>query len=48
MKLVDGYLELPTAPGLGIELNEDAFAHFPYRSWHRSFPLRPDGSLAYQ
>ena len=48
MKLVDGYLELPTAPGLGIELNEDAFAHFPYRSWHRAFPLRPDGSLAYQ
>ncbi len=48
MKLVDGYLELPTAPGLGIELNEDAFAQYPYRSWRRSFPIRPDGSLAYQ
>jgi galactonate dehydratase len=48
MKLVDGYLELPTAPGLGIELNEAAFVHFPYRAWHRPFPLRPDGSLAYQ
>jgi galactonate dehydratase len=48
MKLVDGYLELPTAPGLGIELNEDAFPRFPYRSWHRPFPVRPDGSLGYQ
>ncbi|MCC6626452.1 MAG: galactonate dehydratase [Chloroflexi bacterium] len=48
MKLVDGYLELPTTPGLGIALNEDAFPRFPYRSWHRPFPLRPDGSLGYQ
>ena len=48
MKLVDGYLELPDKPGLGIDLNEDALDAFPFRSWHRPFPLRVDGSLAYQ
>lgn len=48
IKLVDGYLELPTTPGIGIELNEAAFGQYPYRSWHRTFAWRPDGSLAYQ
>lgn len=47
MRLVDGYLQLPTRPGLGIELNEDAFSRYPYRTWHRAFPLRDDGSLAF-
>ena len=47
MRLKDGYLELPTAPGLGIDLNEDAFPRYPYRSWHRPFPFRPDGSMAH-
>lgn len=45
--LKDGYLELPTAPGLGIELNEDAFPHYPYRTWHRTSPIRPDGSIGF-
>jgi galactonate dehydratase len=48
MKLVDGYLELPERPGLGLELNEAALDRFPFRSWHRPFPLHPDGSLAFQ
>ena len=48
VKLVDGYLELPQSPGLGIDLNLDALAAQPGRSWHRPFLLRPDGSLAYQ
>ena len=48
MKLVDGYLELPQRPGLGIDLNLEALAAHPGRSWHRPFPLRPDGSLSYQ
>ena len=48
VKLVNGYLELPTAPGLGIELNEDLVERYPYRSWRRPFPTRPDGSLAFQ
>src|SRR5690606_41491756 len=48
MKLVDGYLELPDKPGLGIDLNVDALDAYPFRSWHRAFPLREDGSLSYQ
>lgn len=32
----DGYITLPTAPGLGIELDEDALARFPFRP----FPAR--------
>lgn len=48
MKLVDGYLELPDRPGLGIDLNVDALDAYPFRSWHRAFPLREDGSLSYQ
>jgi galactonate dehydratase len=48
MKLVDGYLEIPDKPGLGIDLNLEALAHYPFKSWHRPFPLRNDGSLSYQ
>jgi galactonate dehydratase len=48
IKLVDGYLQLPEQPGLGLDLNEEACGRFPFRSWHRPFPLRPDGSLAFQ
>jgi galactonate dehydratase len=33
----NGYLKLPTAPGLGLELKEEALARYPYRQ----FPLRP-------
>jgi galactonate dehydratase len=47
MTLRDGYLELPTAPGLGIELNEEAFRRYPPRAWHRGFEYRADGSVAY-
>jgi galactonate dehydratase len=43
----DGYLEIPTAPGLGIELNVEALAAHPFRRWHRSFQFREDGSVAY-
>lgn len=48
MKLVDGYLELPERPGLGLDLNEEALGRYPFRSWHRPFPFREDGSLAFQ
>ncbi|MCC6167971.1 MAG: galactonate dehydratase [Caldilineaceae bacterium] len=48
IKLVDGYLELPDRPGLGIDLNMDTVERYPFRSWHRPFPIRPDGSLSYQ
>lgn len=48
MKLVDGYLELPERSGLGIDLNWDLLEQHPFRSWHRAFTYREDGSLAYQ
>jgi galactonate dehydratase len=48
MKLVDGYLELPERPGLGLDLNEDRLGQYPFQSWHRPFPFRDDGSLAFQ
>jgi galactonate dehydratase len=48
IKLVDGYLELPDRPGIGLDLIEEALGAYPFRSWHRPFPLRPDGSLAFQ
>lgn len=47
MALKDGYLQLPTKPGLGIELNEEAFKHYPAKLWHRGFEYRADGSVAY-
>jgi galactonate dehydratase len=47
MKLVNGYLELPTRPGLGIDLNIEAFAKYPPGRWHRAFPIKADGSMGY-
>ncbi len=41
----DGYLPLPNKPGLGIELNEEAFRHYPPKPWHRGFDYRADGSV---
>ncbi len=40
-----GYLLLPTAPGLGIDLNEEAFPHYPPVPYSRPPLLAPDGSL---
>lgn len=47
MRLVDGYLEIPETPGLGLDLNEEAFPHYPFRPWRRNLPLRPDGTVAF-
>lgn len=43
----DGYIPVPTKPGLGIELNEEAFKHYPPRPWRRGFEFRADGSPGY-
>ena len=43
----NGYIPLPTKPGLGIELNEEAFRHYPPKPWRRGFEFRADGSPAY-
>jgi galactonate dehydratase len=43
----EGYLPLPERPGLGIELNEEAFRHYPPQPWHRQFEYRADGSVGF-
>jgi galactonate dehydratase len=48
VRLVDGYLEIPERPGLGLDLDLEACARYPFQSWRRHFPWRKDGSLAYQ
>jgi galactonate dehydratase len=47
LQVKDGYIELPTKPGLGIELNEEAIAKYPYAPWRRTNAVRPDGSIAF-
>jgi galactonate dehydratase len=46
LKIVDGWIDLPTTPGLGIELDEDVIAAHPYSP--RDYPpaYYPDGSVA--
>jgi len=43
----DGYIPLPTKPGFGVELNEEALKHYPPKPWHRGFEYRADGSVAF-
>lgn len=40
-----GYLLLPTKPGLGIELNEEAFKKYPPKAYERPPLISLDGSL---
>lgn len=37
-----GFIALPAAPGLGIDLDEDALARYPYRATARRALRRPD------
>ena len=43
----DGYIPVPTKPGLGIELDEEAIRKFPARAWRRGFEFREDGSVGF-
>ena len=43
----EGYLDIPSKPGWGVELNEEAFRHYPPRPWKRSTGYREDGSVAF-
>jgi galactonate dehydratase len=46
-KVVDGYIELPSAPGLGIELDEEALHHkLDDGSWETPRLWHEDGSVA--
>jgi galactonate dehydratase len=46
IKLKDGYLIVPEGPGLGIELNEEAIAKYPFKDKVLETPLGIDGSVA--
>lgn len=41
---VNGYFELPTAPGLGMTLNHEAIAANPPAHWDRGFATYSDGT----
>lgn len=43
----NGYIEISDKPGLGVELNEDVFEKYPFKRWHRPFPIREDGSIGF-
>lgn len=43
----NGYIPVPTKPGWGVELNEEAFSKFPAKPWRRGFDYRADGSVGY-
>ena len=43
----DGWLDIPTKPGWGVELNEEAFQFYPPGRWKRSTGYRADGSIAF-
>ena len=44
---VNGYLELPTKPGIGMELNLEAISAASGHPWDRGFPKHIDGSPAF-
>ncbi len=45
IQIVNGYAIVPETPGLGIELNEEAFKHYPPTPYTRSPLVAPDGGL---
>ena len=44
----DGHIRIPDQPGLGIELNESAFAGKPLKPWRRALVVETDGNIGYQ
>lgn len=46
LEIVEGYVALPTAPGLGVELNFEAIAKLPYRPQDYHGAFCPDGGVA--
>ena len=46
LTIKDGWIDLPTAPGLGVELDEDVIRAHPYSPHDYSPMYYPDGSVA--
>ncbi|HMC64424.1 MAG TPA: galactonate dehydratase [Gemmataceae bacterium] len=47
IKFKDGYLEIPDAPGLGIELDLKAIQKYPPKPWRRTPVFEADGNIGY-
>jgi galactonate dehydratase len=46
LKIESGYYQIPTKPGIGVELNERIFEEQEQRPWNRGFKYHKDGSVA--
>ncbi len=46
IEVVDGYIAPPTRPGLGIDVNEQAAAKYPFKPEAMQRYFHPDGSVA--
>jgi galactonate dehydratase len=46
LDLVDGYLMVPDAPGIGVTLNVEAMKKMPFKPKASATPIRIDGSVA--
>jgi galactonate dehydratase len=47
LKYKDGYLEIPDAPGLGIELDLKGIEKYPPRPWRRQPVIEADGNIGW-
>ena len=45
LEVKNGYIEPPTKPGWGTELDEEFIAAHPYKAWTRPFAKRHDGAI---
>ncbi len=45
LAIKDGHLQLPDRPGIGIDLNLEAFPHYPPQPWTRAAISNSDGAL---
>jgi galactonate dehydratase len=46
IEVVDGYIAVPTRPGLGIDVNEQAAAKYPFKPEAMQRYFHPDGAVA--
>jgi galactonate dehydratase len=42
-----GYIPVPDAPGIGVEIDDSMLGGMPYQERNLTIPLREDGSVAY-
>ncbi len=47
LKIEKGYVIVPDRPGIGIEINEEVLAKYPYKPYPITGKLHEDGSVAH-